>query len=58
MQNITSRAAFIHVDVPGQEDGAPDLPAEYVYSFGSLAISQWISVIMYKTSETLWFNGT
>jgi len=30
MQNITSRAAFIHVDVPGQEDGATDLPAEYV----------------------------
>ncbi|XP_053407343.1 uncharacterized protein ZK1073.1-like isoform X2 [Mercenaria mercenaria] len=28
MKHITNRAAFIHVDVPGQEDGAPDLPPE------------------------------
>ncbi|XP_048249345.1 uncharacterized protein ZK1073.1-like isoform X3 [Haliotis rufescens] len=28
MEEITKRAAFIHVDVPGQEDEAPDLPAE------------------------------
>lgn len=31
MQAIRSRAAFVHVDVPGQEDGAPDLPADYVF---------------------------
>ncbi|WAR22529.1 hypothetical protein MAR_016503, partial [Mya arenaria] len=28
MVNITSRCAFIHVDIPGQEDSAPKLPAE------------------------------
>lgn len=31
MKHITSRAAFIHVDVPGQEDGAPDLPPDYTF---------------------------
>ena len=30
MAAIMSRAAFIHVDIPGQEDGAPDLPTEWV----------------------------
>ncbi|XP_005106766.1 uncharacterized protein ZK1073.1 isoform X1 [Aplysia californica] len=29
MEEINRRGAFIHVDVPGQEDEAPDLPAEY-----------------------------
>lgn len=28
MQEITKRAAIIHIDIPGQEDDAPDLPAE------------------------------
>ncbi|GFO07771.1 N-myc downstream regulated [Plakobranchus ocellatus] len=28
MEEINRRGAFIHVDVPGQEDEAPDLPAE------------------------------
>jgi len=28
MQEITKRAAVIHIDIPGQEDDAPDLPAE------------------------------
>lgn len=31
MKHICSRAAFIHVDVPGQEDGAPDLPPDYTF---------------------------
>ncbi|XP_041368765.1 uncharacterized protein ZK1073.1-like isoform X2 [Gigantopelta aegis] len=31
MEEITKRAAFIHVDVPGQEDEAPDLPADYTF---------------------------
>ena len=30
MEELRKRAAFIHIDVPGQEDGAKDLPAEYV----------------------------
>lgn len=30
MEEIRKRAAFIHVDIPGQEDGAADLPSEYV----------------------------
>lgn len=30
MAEINKRAAYIHVDIPGQEDNAPDLPAEYV----------------------------
>lgn len=29
MAEINKRAAYIHVDVPGQEDNAPDLPADY-----------------------------
>ncbi|XP_076460398.1 uncharacterized protein ZK1073.1-like isoform X2 [Babylonia areolata] len=29
MEEINRRAAFIHVDVPGQEDGAKELPADY-----------------------------
>lgn len=28
MEEIMRRAAFIHVDIPGQEDEASDLPAE------------------------------
>ncbi|XP_076105068.1 uncharacterized protein ZK1073.1-like isoform X1 [Mytilus galloprovincialis] len=35
MQEITKRAAFIHIDIPGQEDDAPDLPAEYPPKKGS-----------------------
>ncbi|XP_052773534.1 uncharacterized protein ZK1073.1-like isoform X2 [Mya arenaria] len=31
MVNITSRCAFIHVDIPGQEDSAPKLPADYTF---------------------------
>ncbi|CAG5119150.1 unnamed protein product, partial [Candidula unifasciata] len=27
MEEIIRRGAFIHVDIPGQEDDAPDLPA-------------------------------
>lgn len=30
MEEIMRRAAFIHVDIPGQEDEASDLPAEWV----------------------------
>ena len=30
MEELRKRASFIHVDVPGQEDGSKDLPAEYV----------------------------
>lgn len=29
MAEINKRAAYIHVDIPGQEDNAPDLPADY-----------------------------
>ena len=28
MKELRNRASFIHVDIPGQEDGAKDLPAE------------------------------
>ena len=28
MAGLRERVSFIHVDVPGQEDGAEDLPAE------------------------------
>ncbi|GAB1604018.1 uncharacterized protein ZK1073.1-like [Argonauta hians] len=31
MEQIRKRAVFIHVDVPGQEDGAPDLPSNYTF---------------------------
>ncbi|XP_050399614.1 uncharacterized protein ZK1073.1 isoform X2 [Patella vulgata] len=31
MEAITQRAAFIHVDIPGQEDEAADLPADYTF---------------------------
>ncbi|GFS20012.1 hypothetical protein ElyMa_005046200, partial [Elysia marginata] len=31
MEEINRRGAFIHVDVPGQEDEAPDLPADYAF---------------------------
>ncbi|XP_052227679.1 uncharacterized protein ZK1073.1-like isoform X2 [Dreissena polymorpha] len=31
MTNLASRAAFIHVDIPGQEDGAPSLPSDYTF---------------------------
>lgn len=31
MEEIRKRAAFIHVDIPGQEDGAADLPADYTF---------------------------
>lgn len=31
MQEITKRAAIIHIDIPGQEDDAPDLPADYTF---------------------------
>lgn len=31
MTSITSRASFIHVDIPGQEDGAPKLPEDYTF---------------------------
>ena len=30
MVEMRKRASFIHIDIPGQEDGAKDLPAEYV----------------------------
>ncbi|XP_062588765.1 uncharacterized protein ZK1073.1-like isoform X1 [Saccostrea cucullata] len=29
MAEINKRAAYIHVDIPGQEDNAPDLPPDY-----------------------------
>ncbi|XP_025094988.1 uncharacterized protein ZK1073.1-like isoform X4 [Pomacea canaliculata] len=31
MEEIMRRAAFIHVDIPGQEDEASDLPADYIF---------------------------
>nr|KAG5686294.1 hypothetical protein BaRGS_033938 [Batillaria attramentaria] len=31
MEEIMRRASFIHVDVPGQEDEAKDLPADYTF---------------------------
>ncbi|GFY49666.1 uncharacterized protein ZK1073.1 [Trichonephila inaurata madagascariensis] len=31
MTEIKQRSVFIHIDVPGQEDHAPDLPADYVF---------------------------
>ncbi|GFT66630.1 uncharacterized protein ZK1073.1 [Nephila pilipes] len=31
MTEIKQRSVFIHVDMPGQEDHAPDLPADYVF---------------------------
>ncbi|XP_055896207.1 uncharacterized protein ZK1073.1-like isoform X1 [Biomphalaria glabrata] len=31
MEEINRRGAFIHVDIPGQEDEAPDLPADYTF---------------------------
>jgi len=31
MKEITNRASFIHVDVPGQEDDAKPLPADYSF---------------------------
>ncbi|BFY99009.1 hypothetical protein BsWGS_02048 [Bradybaena similaris] len=31
MEEIMRRGAFIHVDIPGQEDDAPDLPADYTF---------------------------
>lgn len=31
MEEIRKRAAFIHVDIPGQEDGAADLPSDYTF---------------------------
>lgn len=31
MTSIATRASFIHVDIPGQEDSAPDLPHDYVF---------------------------
>ncbi|KAL5022108.1 hypothetical protein ScPMuIL_001263 [Solemya velum] len=31
MEEITKRAAFILIDVPGQEDGAADLPPDYTF---------------------------
>jgi len=31
MQDIKERSIFIHIDVPGQEDGSPDLPDDYQF---------------------------
>jgi len=31
MEDINRRGAFIHVDVPGQEDESPDLPSDYTF---------------------------
>lgn len=31
MRETKERSVFIHVDVPGQEDGAPDLPNDYAF---------------------------
>lgn len=31
MKELRNRASFIHVDIPGQEDGAKDLPADYTF---------------------------
>uniref|UniRef100_A0A0B7BHM3 AB hydrolase-1 domain-containing protein n=1 Tax=Arion vulgaris TaxID=1028688 RepID=A0A0B7BHM3_9EUPU len=31
MEEINRRGAFIHVDIPGQEEEAPDLPADYMF---------------------------
>lgn len=32
MLDVKERSIFVHVDLPGQEDHAADLPEEYVYS--------------------------
>ena len=29
MADVKERSTFIHIDLPGQEDRAPDLPDEY-----------------------------
>lgn len=31
MCEIKARSIFIHVDLPGQEDGAADLPDDFTY---------------------------
>jgi Ndr family. len=31
MSEIKERSIFIHIDVPGHEDNAPNLPDRYVY---------------------------
>lgn len=31
MATLRARCTFIHIDVPGQEDGAPDLPTDYKF---------------------------
>jgi hypothetical protein len=33
MLDVKERSVFVHVDLPGQEDYAPDLPEEYVSPF-------------------------
>jgi hypothetical protein len=33
MLDVKERSVFVHVDLPGQEDYAQDLPEEYVVPF-------------------------
>ncbi|KAK3094977.1 hypothetical protein FSP39_008663 [Pinctada imbricata] len=46
MAEINKRAAYIHIDVPGQEDDAPDLPAEYDHY---IFLILFLPHLLYKT---------
>lgn len=55
MAEITKRVAWVHVDIPGQEDNAEDLKPEYVLFFSYLP---FLSLEQEKRCENLKCNVT
>ncbi|KAK8753562.1 hypothetical protein OTU49_000252 [Cherax quadricarinatus] len=45
MKETKDRSVFIHVDIPGQEDGAPDLPNDYVFPTMQMIAEDLVAVV-------------
>ena len=47
MSEIKERSIFIHIDVPGHEDNAPNLPDRYVYVCVCVCVYKTYGLVLY-----------